>query len=149
MKKMRIDFGRPGISPRMVLGALIIKHMEKLDDRSVIQHIQENVYMQYFVGLTSFTEDPIFNPSLFVKIRKRIGLREFEELNKILLQSISEKEDKKHIKRYDKNTNSTKPQNKAKQANSQSKENTKEQALRIPNKGKLQMDATVADQNIK
>jgi hypothetical protein len=149
MKKMRIDFGRPGISPRMVLGALIIKHMEKLDDRSVIQHIQENVYMQYFVGLTSFTEDPIFNPSLFVKIRKRIGLREFEELNKILLQSISEKEDKNHIKRYDKNTNSTKPQNKAKQANSQSKENTKEQALRIPNKGKLQMDATVADQNIK
>ena len=48
---MNSDFGRPGISPRLVLGALIIKHKEKLDDRGVIEAIQENVYMQFFVGL--------------------------------------------------------------------------------------------------
>ena len=29
---MNSDFGRPGISSRLVLGALIIKHKEKLDD---------------------------------------------------------------------------------------------------------------------
>jgi hypothetical protein len=33
---MNSDFGRPGISPRLILGALIIKHKEKLDDRGVI-----------------------------------------------------------------------------------------------------------------
>ncbi|MEA1878454.1 MAG: transposase [Bacteroidota bacterium] len=49
---MTKDFGRPGISPRVVLGALIIKHIEKLDDRGVIAAIQENVYMQFFVELT-------------------------------------------------------------------------------------------------
>ena len=46
MRKMRTDFGRPGISPRMVLGAMIIKHMEKLDDRGVIEEVQENIYMK-------------------------------------------------------------------------------------------------------
>jgi hypothetical protein len=34
---MNAAFGRPGISPRIVLGALIIKHIEKLDDRGVIR----------------------------------------------------------------------------------------------------------------
>jgi len=48
---MNSDFGRPGVSPRLVLGALIIKHKEKLDDRGVIAAIQENIYMQFFVGL--------------------------------------------------------------------------------------------------
>jgi hypothetical protein len=47
---MKAAAGRPGISPRMVLGALIVKHLENLDDRGVIACIQENVYMQFFVG---------------------------------------------------------------------------------------------------
>lgn len=45
---MNQGFGRPGVAPRVVLGALIIKHMEKLDDRGTIRMIQENPYMQYF-----------------------------------------------------------------------------------------------------
>jgi len=47
---MTTDFGRPGISPRIVLGALIIKHLEKLDDRGVISAIQENIYMRVSRG---------------------------------------------------------------------------------------------------
>jgi hypothetical protein len=43
---MRVDFGRPGINPRMVLGALIIKHLEGLDDQGVIAAIEENPYMR-------------------------------------------------------------------------------------------------------
>ncbi|MDF1572648.1 MAG: IS5/IS1182 family transposase, partial [Bacteroidales bacterium] len=37
MTMMNNGFGRPGVSPRIVLGALIIKHLENLDDRGVIQ----------------------------------------------------------------------------------------------------------------
>ncbi len=51
MSIMNTDWGRPGLSPRMVLGALIIKHMKNLDDRGVIADIQENMYMQYFISL--------------------------------------------------------------------------------------------------
>ena len=42
---MNTEMGRPGVCPRIVLGALIIKHKEKLDDRGTIAAIQENVYM--------------------------------------------------------------------------------------------------------
>jgi len=41
---MNQGFGRPGVSPRAVLGALIIKHKNKLDDRGTILSIQEIAY---------------------------------------------------------------------------------------------------------
>lgn len=124
---MNTDFGRPGISPRMVLGALIIKHMEKLDDRGVIAAIQENIYMQFFVGLKEFSPTPIFDPSLFVEIRKRVGATTFDTLNAKLIKSISQKKDEKHNAKNDK----------------------EDDEPPLPkNKGKMQMDATVADQYI-
>ncbi len=89
MTMMNKGFGRPGVSPRTVLGALIIKHKEKLDDRGVILAIQENIYMQYFVGLKEFTIEPVFDPSLFVQIRKRVGRKVFDSLNADLIRSVS------------------------------------------------------------
>src|SRR5664280_2675765 len=125
MSMMTVDFGRPGISPRIVLGALIIKHLEKLDDRGVIAAIQENPYMQFFIGLKEFTTQPVFDPSLFVDIRKRAGNKVFDSLNVELIKSVSKKDDKKH-NRKGKDKNNTPPKN----------------------KGKVQADATVADQYI-
>jgi hypothetical protein len=126
MSVMNTEIGRPGISPRMVLGALIIKHFENLDDRGVISNIQENIYMQYFVGLKGFCSKPIFDASLFVEIRKRIGASTFDKLNGDLIKSISEIEDKKQCSKKLKDSDSDLP----------------------PNSGRLQMDATVADQYI-
>ena len=40
--------GRPAISGRIVLGALIIKHILHLTDEETIHQIQENMFMQYF-----------------------------------------------------------------------------------------------------
>jgi IS5 family transposase len=40
---MNTTQGRPGISPRIILGALIIKHKENLSDEKTIQAIQENI----------------------------------------------------------------------------------------------------------
>ena len=99
MSMMTVDFGRPGISPRIVLGALIIKHLEKLDDRGVIAAIQENPYMQFFIGLKEFTIEPVFDPSLFVDIRKRAGHKVFDSLNVELIKMVSEKADKRHNKK--------------------------------------------------
>ncbi|MCK5814353.1 MAG: transposase, partial [Flavobacteriaceae bacterium] len=67
---MNQGFGRPGVSPRIVLGALIIKHKEKLDDSRAIEMIQENPYMQYFLGLSGYQKEAPFASSLFVDIRK-------------------------------------------------------------------------------
>jgi hypothetical protein len=128
MSMMNKGFGRPGVSPRIVLGALIIKHMESLDDRGVIQAIQENIYMQYFVGLKEFTIEPVFDPSLFVEIRKRVGYELFDTLSTDLIRSVSEKKDSKHNKK------------KKKKGDGDGDE--------PENKGKMQADATVADQYI-
>jgi hypothetical protein len=116
--------GRPSISPRIVLGALIIKHKENLSDVKTIEAIQENIYMQFFVGLQGFQTNKIFDPSLFVTIRKRLGKEAFDLLNASLIKSLSGKKDI--------------------QNNSKKKEDEKHP----PNKGKLQADATVADQYI-
>lgn len=64
--------GGHGLSSRVVVGAMIIKHIEKLSDEHTIAVIQENPYMQYFLGLSSFSTKPVFDPSLFVTLRKRI-----------------------------------------------------------------------------
>jgi IS5 family transposase len=124
ISKMDTAFGRPGVSPRVVLGALIIKHIEKLDDRGVILSIQENPYMQFFVGLKEFSPHPVFDPSLFVEIRKRIGANVFDSLNVELIKSVTNEHDQKH------------------------NEKQKNDVELPPNKGKLQADATVADQYI-
>jgi hypothetical protein len=72
--------GRPSIDARIVIGALIIKHMKKLSDIDTIESIQENMYQQYFLGLSAYTYKPVFDPSLFVTIRKRLGSDSFDRM---------------------------------------------------------------------
>ena len=67
---------------RMVVGALIIKHKLNLSDVETISAIGENPYMQYMLGLSEFTDTPVFDPSLFVTIRKRLQI---EDLNSFTL----------------------------------------------------------------
>jgi hypothetical protein len=122
---MNKSFGRPSISPRIVLGALIIKHIENLDDRGVIAAIQENPYMQFFIGLKEFDPNPVFDPSLFVEIRKRVGHDAFDSLSVELIKTVSQGKDRRH-----------------------NQKNKKDDRDTPANKGKMKADATVADQYI-
>lgn len=74
------NHGRPAKNPRIVIGALIIKHKEVLSDEDTIEAIQENVYQQYFLGLSQYRYEAVFDPSLFVTIRKRIGVEAFDAM---------------------------------------------------------------------
>lgn len=80
------ELGRPDLNPRLVLGAIIIKHMCDLDDRETVDQISENVYMQYFLGYSSFSDVAPFDPSLFVEFRKRLGLEQINAINERILQ---------------------------------------------------------------
>lgn len=73
---------RPG---RMVIAALIIKHKLNLSDEETILAIQENPYMQYMCGLTEYSDRPIFDPSLFTTIRKRITI---DDINALTLELV-------------------------------------------------------------
>jgi IS5 family transposase len=59
--------------------------MSNFSDRETIQNIQENVYMQYFLGYSSFRNEAPFDASLFVEIRKRLGREQLEKINDEIL----------------------------------------------------------------
>lgn len=86
-KQMRNDTtGASHINGRVILGALIIKHMCDLSDEETILQIQENMYMQYFIGYSGFSKEAPFDPSLFVGIRKRLGASEVNAINEKIFE---------------------------------------------------------------
>ncbi|MEI6578617.1 MAG: IS5 family transposase [Eubacteriales bacterium] len=80
------DTGRPPLSPRIVLGSLIIKHICNLDDREAVDQMSENIYMQYFLGYSSFTNEAPFDASLFVEFRKRLGMENVNAINERIVE---------------------------------------------------------------
>ena len=78
---------------RMVVGALIVKHKMNLSDEETILAIQENPYMQYMLGLSEYTEAPVFDPSLFVTIRKRLQINDLNGFTDALLKLSIRKAD--------------------------------------------------------
>jgi IS5 family transposase len=132
---LRKDFGRPAKDARLVIGAMIIKHKKKLPDEEVIPEIQENPYLQFFVGLKAFTYQPIFDPSLFVTLRKRLGQAVFDELNQAFLDEVIriEKELKPKKKSKKKDKGDKNPPSSGKSSN----------------QGQLIIDASVAPQDIQ
>jgi hypothetical protein len=79
-------------SARMIVGALIVKHQSCYSDIETIEQIRENPYLQYFIGLSEFSNITIFDPSLFVSIRKRLGIENINEITRLLMQELSPKE---------------------------------------------------------
>ncbi|MBK9255173.1 MAG: transposase [Saprospiraceae bacterium] len=94
--------GADSINPRVVIGAMIIKHINDFSDRETVLQIQENVYMQYFIGFSSFSNQAPFDASLFVEFRNRLGLEDINKINekivKIYQQSIDESSEDGNIK---------------------------------------------------
>lgn len=89
--------GRRPLSPRLVLGSIIIKHICNLDDRETVDQISENVYMQYFLGFTSFSNEAPFDPSLFVDFRKRLGIEQLDVLNERIVTLKAQFESQKDL----------------------------------------------------
>lgn len=147
---MSADHGRASIDLRIILGALLVKHLEGISDEDTIQYIQENVYAQYFVGLPSFQTRPVFSPTLFVEIRKRLGEMGVVHLNDLVLSQAKNLGAIKH---------SPKPAPKAEEpaddppSDSSSTEVPNDDVSTITpekpdNRGTLKVDATVAPQHI-
>jgi IS5 family transposase len=86
--------GQTAYSVRMALGALIIQNRKRLSDRDTVQKITENPYLQYFVGLSSFIEEPPFDASLMVHFRKRLGKDIINEVNELIAKEAAKPDDK-------------------------------------------------------
>lgn len=68
----------------MALGSLIIQNRKGLYDRDTVAEIAENPYMQYFIGLASFIEEPPFDASLMVHFRKRLNKDIINKVNEMI-----------------------------------------------------------------
>ena len=80
--------GRPAKEARLVIGSVIIKHKLKLSDEETVAQLQENPYLQYFCGFKGFSIQAPFAASLFVEIRKRMGIDVFEKLHQAIINQI-------------------------------------------------------------
>ena len=78
---------------RTALGALIIQTKFQYSDRELVEQITENPYLQYFIGLPDYQEEPPFDPSTMVLFRKRINAQVIAQANEYILLSEEEKQD--------------------------------------------------------
>jgi hypothetical protein len=154
-RTMSRDQGAPAIDARIVIGAMIIKHKLKLDDRETIETIRENMYMQYFLGLEEYTYSDVFDRSLFTALRYRLGADKFDAMTRqIILTSEGKHEAARKDLDDDRNNKSSgsQPNQIKDEASSGPKgmDTQKNEVEEKPkgNKGVLIVDATVADQMI-
>ena len=156
-RQMSSDKGRGTINTRVVIGAMIVKHMLKLDDREVVHTLQENIYLQYFVGFSSFQTKIAFDPSLLVTFRKRMGFIEFDEWSLSIIKEIetfesaesaesAELNQKESGNKTDK-TDKTQSDDKAKSAPESALTTKPDSPISL--KDTLIIDTTVAEQKIK
>ncbi len=124
------DTGNVAKPLRMALGSLIIQTKFQYADRELVEQITENPYLQYFIGLPGYQEEPPFDTSTPVLFRKRISAEMLMEVNEYLL---AHKDD---------GNNSNMPSSAGNGSdNDAPKEDT--------NKGTLILDATCAPANIR
>ena len=156
-KNLSGETGRPAISSRSAFGAIFIKEFCRLTDEGTVQEIQENSYMQYFLGLHEFQMEPLFDPSMMVHFRKRFPVEDVAKINEYVctgkwpeeprnVDRNEESEDGDEPPRAGGGTRSKPSAHKGKANPNTSK---KKKARRKKNRGKLILDATVAPADIK
>jgi len=152
-RSMSSDMGAPAIDARIVIGAMIIKHKLKLDDREVMETIRENMYMQYFLGLKEYINEYVFDRSLFTTLRYRLGADKFDAMTRQIILRSEKKEEaaRKDLNEPDDDMTINKLDKGTEEGDIKENEGSNETATEEKpgkNKGKLIMDATVADQMI-
>lgn len=140
-KNLSTDQGRPAKKGRLVIGAVIIKHKLTLSDEETVQQIQENPYLQYFVGFSGFQTKQPFAPSLFVEIRKRMGEETFERFEQAIIEQLEEKKASR--------SSSKKGGLGGNNGSSSTKSESDEPKEEVTHQGKLILDATVCEQAIR
>jgi transposase, IS5 family len=122
-KNFTCSTGAPAKSFRMALGALIIKERLGTSDAETVEQIRENPYLQYFLGLSGYSNEAPFDSSMFVYFRQRIGVKLVNKINEKMVKN---------------------------QTNVREEVEKKSSEISEPkNQGKLILDATVAPADIK
>ncbi|WP_394960736.1 transposase [Candidatus Allofournierella merdavium] len=74
-KQYAAHFGEGGavaLPLRMAFGSLVIRAALGLSDRQTVELIREDPYLQYFIGLSAFTDEAPFSARSMAAFRRRI-----------------------------------------------------------------------------
>ena len=78
----------------MAFGALLIQKEYGYSDEETVLQIQENPYLQFFVGMPGYQEDKPFDASTMVHFRKRLTAEMLNEVNEEIILDFHEEEEK-------------------------------------------------------
>ena len=150
MNFMSSGLGRSTVDLRTIMGAMFIQHTLNLTDRNTLEMISENIYMQYFVGLSSFQTAPVFDHSLLSVFRQRLGEQGAHQLNEILVSYAFENGQIKHRKSRSVSNKDDERDNNNEGTNKLTDDCKEEQSNVevLENRGTVKIDATVIPQNI-
>ncbi len=80
------DIGAPAKNFRIALGSLIIKEKLGTSDIETVEQIKENPYLQYFIGLSSYSNDAPFEASMLSHFRQRIDIDLINKINESMVK---------------------------------------------------------------
>lgn len=93
-KNFRNKKGNVAKPLRMALGALLIQKEYGFSDEETVMQIQENPYLQYFIGLPGYQDEKPFDATSMVHFRKRLDETTLIEINeKIIAFNTQAEED--------------------------------------------------------
>ena len=88
--KFSETMGAPAKPFRMALGALIIKEKLGISDRETVEQIKENPYLQYFIGMSNYSNKAPFEASMMVYFRERIKMNFVKKINQKMVKEFQE-----------------------------------------------------------
>ena len=90
--------GQPAKPIRLMVGLLMVQHMEKLSDEGTLRFFQENVYCQAFCGYDYLQKEAPIDATSLIRFRNRIGKA---GMDKILAMTVKQAVKHKVIKKKD------------------------------------------------
>lgn len=97
------EMGAPAKTFRMALASLIIKEKLGTSDRETVEQIRENPYLQYFIGLSSYSNEAPFDASMLSHFRQRINIDLVNKINRSMVKKNEEKTPSEPEKKTQKN----------------------------------------------
>ena len=128
--------GAPAKSFRMALGAVIIKERLGTSDIETVKQIRENPYLQFFLGLSEYSDKAPFDASMLVHFRKRVNLELIGQINEAIVQQHSEND-------------ASKQEGTAESSDSTDEDNSDDEPPSASNAGQLIVDASCTPADIR
>lgn len=69
-----------------------------------MEQIRENPYLQYFLGMSDYSNKAPFEPSMMVHFRERIGMNLVKRINSYMVKDFSQKAEESESEKKTKNS---------------------------------------------